>query len=204
MSNKLTKRQINVLISVVSNSVRAKRFGTFRPASVKTVNLLLERGLLQISRSPAGSLDVTPAGVDALRGLSHEEYDLPALIKRWDAEAKASVIVEKIESVGGDAYRMLSQQQVWPSGSSLKKSCSVAFFGAGPRPPEIVDLVLGSISEAQARLPEDILKLRRQLIDLEQLLEGVNKIDAELRTLGVHRQSGAPGSGRSDDGDCQG
>jgi DNA-binding MarR family transcriptional regulator len=202
MSNKLTKGQINVLISVVSNSVRAKRFGTFRPASVKTVNLLLERGLVQISRSPAGFLSVTPAGVDALRGLSHEEYDLPALIKRWDAEAKASVIVEKIEAVGGDAYRMLSQQQVWPAGSSFKKSCSVNFFGAGP--PEIVDLVIGSISEAQARLPEDILKLRRQLIDLEQLLEGVNKIDAELRTLGVHRQSGAPGSGRSDDGDCQG
>lgn len=111
---KLTKGQINVLISVVANGIKAKRFGAFRPASVKTVNLLLERSLLRIARSPAGSLDVTPAGVDALRGLSHEEYDLPALIKRWDAEAKASLVVERLEAVGGDAYRALSQQQVWP------------------------------------------------------------------------------------------
>jgi hypothetical protein len=58
--------------------------------------------------------------------------------------------------------------------------------------------VLCSIEEAKAKLPEDILKLRRQLLDLEDLLEGVNRIDKELRALDVKA------SDVSDDGGSDG
>ena len=183
---KLTKGQINLLISAISYSVGVKSFGVLSSARPETLNPLLENGLLQHNGRPGNSfVEITPAGVDALRGLLYEEYDLPKLIDCWDREAKASVIVNKIESIHADAYRALSLQAEWPKACSIAKQSSSWFYRSTARPGRHVERVLASIGEAKAKLPEDILKLRRQLLDLEDLLDGVNKIDEELRALGV-------------------
>ena len=86
---KLTKGQINLLISAISYSVGVKSFGVLSSARPETLNPLLENGLLQHNGRPGNSfVEITPAGVDALRGLSHEEYDpvpevLNSLIPSW-------------------------------------------------------------------------------------------------------------------------
>lgn len=199
---KLTKGQINLLISAISYSVGVKSFGVLSSARPETLNPLLENGLLQHNGRPGNSfVEITPAGVDALRGLSHEEYDLPKLIDQWDREAKASAIVGKIESIHADAYKALSLQAEWPKACSIAKPSSSWFYRPTARSGRHIERVLESIEEAKAKLPEDILKLRRQLLELEGLLDGVNKIDEELRTLGVKASdvSGNGGPNEADD-----
>jgi hypothetical protein len=195
---KPTKSQINLLISAFLYGLGKKPFGVLRSTRVATLGPMLSQGLLQYGKDPGVFLEITVAGVEALRGLSHEGHDLPELIKQWDAETKALAVVKRLESIHMDAYKALSFQMDWPKACSITKPSSSWFFRASPRAPRLVEAVLCSIEEAKAKLPEDILKLRRQLLDLEDLLEGVNRIDKELRALNVKA------SDVSDDGGSDG
>jgi hypothetical protein len=194
---KLTKTQIKLLILAVSHSVGIKPFGVLLSGRAEALKPLLEQGLLRQHKPSDAFLEVTPAGVDALRGLSHEEHDVPALVKRWDAEAKALAIIERLESTHMGAYKALSFQVEWPKACSISKPSSSWFFRPTGRPGRVVERVLGAIEEAKTKLPEDVLKLRRQLLDLEDLLDGVNKIDEELRALNV-KASDVSNNGGSD------
>jgi hypothetical protein len=186
MSKKtLTKGMVNALGEAISRSLG--KSSAYPSPRTDARQRLVGLGLLVEAES--GLLEITPAGVDALREVPGDvDAGLAALVARWDAEAKAKPIVERIKEINPHAFDRLCRLKDWPLSSTLRSPSGFGWSSHRNRPDRLLEICLDSIGQARIALPSAILKLRCQLTELEDLMDGVKKIHEELRSLGVKEE----------------
>lgn len=151
-----------------------------RPSDALT-QALLDRGLL----SGDQVVEINKSGVNALRGETDKHIE--GLVKRWDKRSNASEIISKLEPIAPEAFSYLAQHKHWPEYASIGRPASGVRFSRSPE--ESVGKVIESIDSSKRSIEDSIFKLKSRVDHLERILDGVVKIDAELCSLGVKRNS---------------